>query len=303
MLWRYINFTFWEAVTSLWRSRVLNLLSVGTIMFAMFILGSFVFVGANLKKITIDWQEQIQFNVFLQDNIAREQQQAIQQFLESHIAVDHVTFISRDHARDQFGRDFATYDGVVDAMEDNPFPASFQVFLAGGVEKDIFSRLKDDLSGFDGIEEVYYDEEIFTRLGFFAELIQLAGWFFGSIMIFSSIFTISNVLKLTFFTRREEVDIMKLVGASRAYIRGPFIVEGMLIGLLGASLGVLLVFVGFLLLSSYLGGKAEFFLGNLDLVFLSFRWILLLVLSGGISGLLGSLISLHQFLEEHISYQ
>ena len=303
MFWRYINFTFWEAVTSLWRSRVLNLLSVGTIMFAMFILGSFVFVALNLKKITVDWQEQIQFNVFLADDIAREQQQTIQQFLESHMAVDHTVFISRDEAQNLFGRDFETYNSILDAMEDNPFPASFQVFLAKGVEDNVFAKLKNDLSGFDGIEEVYYDEEIFTRLGFFAELIKLAGWFFGSIMIFSSIFTISNVLKLTFFTRREEVDIMKLVGASRAYIRGPFIVEGVLIGFLGAALGVLLVFVGYLLLASYLSGKAEFFLGNLDLVFLSFQWIVLLILSGGISGLLGSLISLHQFLEEHISYQ
>jgi len=118
-----------------------------------------------------------------------------------------------------------------------------------------------------------------------------------------AIFTISNVLKLTFFTRREEVDIMKLVGASRAYIRGPFIIEGVLIGLIGSFFGVLLVFAGYFGLQTYLDGRPELFLGNLEIVFLPFKWVVFLVAAGGISGFLGSLISLHQFLEEHISYQ
>ena len=149
---------------------------------------------------------------------------------------------------------------------------------------------------------MYYDEEIFRRLDTFAGLIKLSGWFFGSIMIFSAIFTISNVLKLTFFTRREEVDIMKLVGASRAYIRGPFIVEGVLIGLLGSVLAVLLVLSGFVLLQTYIADK-DFLFGALHLTFLPARWVMILVCSGALSGLLGSLISLNQFLEEHISYQ
>ncbi len=302
-MFSYLNFALWEAVTSLWRSRVLNALSIGTIMFAMFILGSFVFVAANLKKITIDWQEQIQFNIFLEDDIDQGGTEAIQAYLNKSFQVDKVLFISRKAARNLFEDDFETYGEVVAAMAENPFPASFQVTLLKGIGKDSFQKLKGDLAHYHGIEDIYYDEEIYRRLDFFAGLIQLAGWFFGSIMIFSSIFTISNVLKLTFFTRREEVDIMKLVGASRAYIRGPFIVEGVLIGLLGATLGVFLVFIGFLGLSSYLADKSEFFLGNLDIVFLSYRWILFLIFSGGVSGFLGSLISLHQFLEEHISYQ
>jgi len=303
MIYRYITFAFWEAVTSLWRSRVLNALSIGTIMFAMFILGSFVFVGMNLKKITVDWQEQIQFNIFLDDAIPAENIKAIETLLHESFMVDKSLFISKEEARLRFGDDFEGYKEVVGALEGNPFPASFQVFLLKGVGDQAFEKLKTGLDGIDGIENIYYDEEIFGRLSFFADLIQLAGWFFGSIMIFSAIFTISNVLKLTFFTRREEVDIMKLVGASRAYIRGPFIVEGVLIGFLGAALGVLLVYLGFFLLTIYIQDKPDFFLGNLEVVFLSYRWVLFLIMAGGVSGLLGSLISLHQFLEEHISYQ
>ena len=300
---RYLNFALWEAVTSLWRSRVLNFLSVGTIMFAMFIMGSFIFIGLNLKKVTIDWQDQIQFNIFLIDDIADSDRDGIREILESSMVVDRVVYLSKQDARERFEGDFPSYGEDARGLDENPFPASFQVFMMKGAGREAFKQVSTALSAVSGIEEIYYDEEIFKRLKFLAGLIQLAGWFFGSIMIFSSIFTISNVLKLTFFTRREEVDIMKLVGASRAYIRGPFIIEGVLIGLLGAFLGVVMVYFGFLGLTSYLDRNTDFFLGDLNIVFLSFRWVVLLIVAGGLSGLLGSLFSLHQFLEEHISYQ
>lgn len=303
MFFRFVRFSFLEALTSLWRSRMLNALSIGTIMFAMFILGSFIFVGMNLKAITVEWQEQIQFNVFLKDEVADSEVQQIAAYLENHLLVDQVIFLSKEQARDKFQKDFRAYAEVVEAVEENPFPASFQVFLVKGAGGDTFQDLKQNLDNYPGIEAIYYDEEIFRRLAFFANLIQLAGWFFGGIMIFSSVFTISNVLKLTFFTRREEVDIMKLVGASRAYIRGPFVIEGILIGFLGAICGVVLVYSGFLGLTAYLNNKPDFLLGHLQIQFLSFRWVMFLILAGGLSGLVGSLISLHQFLEEHIRYQ
>lgn len=298
---RYLLFALTEAATSLWRSRMLNLLSIGTVMFAMFILGSFLFFGVNLQKLTIDWQDQIQFNVFLRDDTSEEQRAEIEAVLARQVFIDQQEFISKDEARQRFGRDFKGYGEVVAAIEANPFPASYQITLLRGVGRDSFEKLRAELTGLGGIEEVYYDEEIFRRLETFADLIKLSGWFFGSIMIFSSIFTISNVLKLTFFTRREEVDIMKLVGASRAYIRGPFIVEGLLIGLVGALLAVLLMVLGYLLLQGFLSSRS-FLFGNLQLGFLPSRWILVLIASGALSGLLGSLISLNQFLKEHISY-
>ncbi|CAM2067208.1 Cell division protein FtsX [Sulfidibacter corallicola] len=300
---QFLYFSFSEAITSLWRTRILNLLSLGTIMFAMFILGSFMFVGLNLKKVTLDWQDQIQFNVFLKDSCTEQMVKAIDDHLANSFFVDTYTYLSKTDARDRFQDNFAAYKNVVDNLDENPFPASFQVFLFKGTNRETFESLREELANLQGIEEIYYDEEVFQRLELFAGLIQLSGWFFGVIVIFSSIFTISNVLKLTFFTRREEVDIMKLVGASRAYIRGPFIVEGVLQGLLGALVGVTLVYIGHLGLSRWLTSNPEFILSNVEPVFLPFKWVLFLVAAGGFSGLVGSLFSLNQFLEEHISYQ
>ena len=95
---------------------------------------------------------------------------------------------------------------------------------------------------------------------------------------------------------------MKLVGASRAYIRGPFIVEGILIGFLGSVLGLSLVYLGFFAGRAYLS-ENSFLMFNFQIIFMDFRWVIILPLAGAFSGLLGSLVSLRQFLEEHISYQ
>ena len=300
---QFLFFSISEGMLSLWRSRVLNLLSIGTIMFAMFILGSFVFVALNLKKLTIDWQKQIQFNIFLDDSITQAERAQLEAFLNENLVVESAKFLSKEEASQQFQTDFKGYADAAISLSENPFPASFQVTLLQGIDQAAFRELRTKLETFDGIEEIYYDEEIFKRLTFFANLIQMAGWFFGSIMVFSSIFSISNVLKLTFFTRRDEVDIMKLVGASRAYIRGPFIVEAVLQGLIGAALGVFLVFSGYLALRYSLHNDPESIFSHLDLAFLPFSWLLFLVGAGGLSGLLGSLFSLNQFLEEHIRYQ
>ena len=302
-MWRLLSFSITEGIHSLWRSRMLNLLSVGTIMFAMFILGSFIFVAINLKKITVDWQDQIQFNIFLIDGIDESQLNRLRSYLMEHPSVDEANYLSKDAARKRFEQDFTAYAEVAAALTDNPFPASFQVRLVKGVGREAFDGLKSELEKVAGIDDIYYDEEVFRRLDFFAGLIQLAGYFFGGIMIFSSIFSISNVLKLTFFTRREEVDIMKLVGASRGYIRGPFIIEGTLQGFLGAVIGLSCLYLGYLGLDFYLVSRGETLIGQFKLVFLPLSWLALLALAGGISGLLGSLFSLNQFLEEHISYQ
>lgn len=300
---QFLLFSLSEGTLSLWRSRMLNLLSIGTIMFAMFILGSFIFVALNLRQLTINWQEQIQFNIFLDDAIQETELDQLQTYLGQHNLVAVANYLSKDAARNKFREDFKGYAEAADTLTNNPFPASFQVSLLKGTDQAAFEEMRQMLVSFNGIDEIYYDEEIFKRLNFFASLIQMAGWFFGSIMVFSSIFSISNVLKLTFFTRREEVDIMKLVGASRAYIRGPFIVEGVLQGLVGATFGVLLATAGYLTLSSYLNHHPQSIFSNLELTFLPIHWLLFLIIAGGFSGLLGSLFSLNQFLEEHISYQ
>jgi len=300
---KYLTFTLSEALTNLWRSRVLNMLSIGTIGFSMFTLSMFLFLGQNLKKVSVSWASHIQFQMFLRDDIETDNRLLIHEFLEQQLTVQKVQYLSKEEARQRFQLSFKGYEEVNEKLSFNPFPASFSVHLIQGTGEETLEDLFKQLQKMKGIEDITYNRDVYEKLGFFANLFNMAGWFFGGIMIFASIFTISNVLKLTFFTRREEVDIMKLVGASHATIRGPFIFEGLFQGLLGSVMGLSFAYIGVLMLRNYLNQHPEIFLSHIELVFLGPIWVFFLIVAGCTAGMLGSLFSLKEFLHEHISYE
>ena len=300
---KYLSFSFSEALTNLWRSRIINLLAIGTIGFAMFTLSMFLFLGQNLKQISITWESHVQFQIFLEDTISTDQRLELLDYLERQIMIQKVQYLSKEEARQRFQLSFKGYEDLTRKISFNPFPASFSVHLMPGSTDSALDEIFKALDQMEGIEELTYNREIYEKLGFFANLFQFAGWFFGGIMIFASIFTISNVLKLTFFTRREEVEIMKLVGASHSYIRGPFIFEGLFQGLLGSLMGLVFAFFGVVLLRYYLDLHPEIFLSHLNLTFLGPIWVISLLLAGCLAGMLGSFFSLKEFLHEHISFE
>ncbi|MCB9398060.1 MAG: ABC transporter permease [Acidobacteria bacterium] len=272
-------------------------------MLAIFILGAFLLLGTNLNRALAHWERQIQFHVFLSDAVTPEQTDNLLGLLRSDPSVASARLIDKAEARKRFDDDYADYADISQNMEINPFPASIQVALASGADESRFRQLQDKLKKQAGVEEIHYDFELFKRLHFFSEFIQWTAYLLCGIVVFASIFTISNVLKLTFFSRRDEVDIMKLVGASRAYIRGPFMVEGMLQGLFGAGMGLVLLFLALFTLQNYLNWDTNSLLGQFDLVFLNPGTIWILLGGGCLVGLFGAAISLNQFLHEHISYQ
>lgn len=302
MLSQYIFFSVSEALTNIWRMRVLNLLSVGTIGLATFTLGAFLLIGINLKHASVGWTEELQFHVFLLDSASLEQTKAIERRLTQDPAVTTCRFLSKNEAQRKFEDSFKTYGDVQASLDQNPFPASFRVALGQDTAEEHFEHLRDDLVGLPGVEEVFFDSEVHERLSFFAHLIQMVGWVFTAIIVFASVFTISNVLKLTFFARKEEIDIMKLVGASRAFIRGPFIVEGIFQGGLGSVMGLLVLLSCYYGLRTYLDYNPDTLLASIQLTFLPSFWCSALLIVGCLSGFVGAILSLNQFLEEHIAY-
>lgn len=299
---KLLIFSCSEAFSNWWRARTMNLLSIGTIMLAMYVLGSFVFVGTNLRLLSLGWEDQIQCHIFLLDQIDPDQRQHIEEILHATPEVARVEYLSKQKASEKFRLDFESYGDVADSLNENPFPASFHVTMKSELAPEAFESIRAKWGGLPGVEEIFYDQEVYKRLSFIAGLVQISGLFFSGILLFASVFTISNVLKLNFLARREEIDIMKLVGASRGCIRGPFLVEGIIQGVAGSVLGLLLLYATFFVIITFLKHHPESFLHDLGLLFLSGKWMVVLVACGFFSGLIGSVFSLNQFLEEHISY-
>jgi cell division transport system permease protein len=280
-----------EAVTSLWRSRLLNGLSILTIAVSLFVMGAFLAVGSNLQQVVAQWTEKVQVVFYLEDGLESRIERMLEDRLRAEAAVDAVRYVSREEALERFRALFRDLQSLADDLGENPFPASLEVTLKPGHEGAAeVQRLVQDYSRAAGVSDVQYDLLWIQRLAGAVRLIQGIGAFLGGILALAGVFTISNVIRLTVYARQDELDIMRLVGATNGYVRGPFVVEGMLLGGLGGLVSVGLLWLAFrffvaeALSSSDLLGRAS--------VGLPTGIVLLLVLGGMLVGLVGSLISL-----------
>jgi len=280
-----------EALTSLWRSRLINALSIGTIGVSLFVLGAFLTVASNLNAVVTRWTQKVQVTFYLEDGLEPRIRQMFEERLKDDPAVENLSTVSRQAALDRFKALFRDLRTLPDDLGENPFPESIEVTVkAGHQSPSEIGRLVAAFGKAPGVEEVQYDLLWIERLSTAVRLVRGLGGVLGGILALASVFTISNVIRLTVYARQDELDIMRLVGATRAYVRGPFIVEGMLQGGLGGAVAVGLLWAALRFVSNDVLAASEL-LGR-SAIFLPGELSFAIVLGGMGVGLVGSLVSL-----------
>jgi cell division transport system permease protein len=292
MLLRALGYFIQEAVTSLWRSRLVNAISIGTIAVSLFVLGAFLTVAGNLGDVVSRWTEKIQIIVYLEDGIEDRVRASLENRLREDAAVESIELVDQEQALERFRTLFRDLSSLPEDLGENPFPASLEVNLkASRQSPEEVQRLAGELAEVPGVQEIQYDLLWIERLATGVRLLRGVGAFLGGILVLAGIFTISNVIRLTVYAREDELDIMRLVGATRAYVKGPFVVEGMIQGGLGGlvAAGLLWMALRWLardLASSELLGQGAFALP---------REIAAALVVGGMAvGVVGSLMSLRR---------
>jgi cell division transport system permease protein len=248
---RLLYYAFDEALSSVWRRRTSALLAMGTIAIALFVLGASLVVTGNLARLAAQWARAAEMSVYLADQVTPVERHDI----ELALARDHVTaaqeFVSKAEALRRFKQTFGDLAAAVDDVGGNPLPASFEVRLragaAGGPDVD---ALGAQLRRMPGVVDVRYDRQWLTRLLSGVRIIRGAGFVLSFILTVASGLTIGSVVRLALDARRDELEIMQLVGAPRAYVRGPFVMEGVLQGGMGAAIAVLALGVAFAVLQA-----------------------------------------------------
>jgi cell division transport system permease protein len=289
---RALGYFFHEALTSLWRSRLVNAVSVGTIAVSLFVLGAFLTVAGNLGNVVDRWTEKIQVIVYLEDGIEDRVRASLENRLREDPAVASLDLVSRKEALERFRALFRDLSSLPDDLGENPFPASLEVNLRPSHQSPAdVERLAGDFADVPGVQEIQYDLLWIERLATGVRLLRGVGAFLGGILVLAGIFTISNVIRLTVYAREDELDIMRLVGATQAYVKGPFVIEGMIQGGLGGLVAAGLLWVALRGLasdvsSSEMLGRAAFALPS--------PIAASLVMGGMVVGIVGSLVSLRR---------
>ena len=294
---RAIGYCFEEAFAELWRNRLVNLVSISTIAVSLAILGIFAGVSENLNVLLAGWSNRVQVTAYLSDAANEADKDKFEAMLHSLPEVESYEFVNKDQAVERFRSYFPELEGLPGMLDSNPLPASFEILISGGHRSpEQVHRFADKLAGGPGIDGVDYDLLWIERLTAIIELVRIVGFFIGGAMIVAAIFTIFNVVKLTVYGRQDEIGIMRLVGATNAYIRGPFLVEGMLQGGLGGGLALGLLYLAHELLLREALSSSRLLLGTDWLTFPPPQAWAAIFLGGMVVGLFGSALSVRRFL-------
>jgi cell division transport system permease protein len=290
-VFRALAYFFEEALQSLWRSRLIGVLSVGTIAVSLFVVGAFLAVASSLGDVVERWTKKVQVTFYLEDNLEERIRRSLEDRLKEDPAVDSVELVTRAEALERFKGLFKDLEALPEDLGQNPFPASLEVTLRPSHHsKEEVVRLVQAYEEAPGVEEAQYDLLWIERLATAARLVRGTGALLGGILVLAGVFTISNVIRLTIYARQDELDIMRLVGATRAYVKGPFVVEGMLQGGLGGLLALGLLAIGVRFLARDAAAASE--LVGRTLITVSPTLAAGLVLGGMAVGIAGSLMSL-----------
>ena len=267
------------------------------ICLSFLIVGVFLSLSNNLKHTAQSVSQNLVIVFFLENDASEAEIAAIgEEIIDSGLFTGS-NFISREQALTQFKGKFPDLEDIIDNLNRNPFPASYEAtFDQPHLDSQETREFLDRIRSMGGIEDIQFNRQWIERMESMSRLIRAIGYFLGSILIFASFLIISNIIKLNVMARKDEIEILKLVGASNSFIRIPFLMEGFCLGMLGGLVSILLLFTVTKLFPLYMGSSLGVLSELIRFRFLTLPQCLALIGAGSLIGFLGSSTSLAKFL-------
>ncbi len=289
---RALDYALRRGWAGLWRQRGSSAFAVLAIALAIIVLGSLLLVTWNVERLLARWTAGAEFSVFLRDDATSEQRGMVEALIDQSGATSGREYVSKEQALTRFRAEFADLASLTNGLDGNPFPASLEVRLVRAAEQDGRADvLLRRVVTLPGVSDVRYDREWLSRVGEGLDALRTGAFGLALLMAVAAAVTVASVVRLSLDARREEIEIMELVGASMTFIRGPFVAEGLLQGGLGAALALLLLWLGFALADASWGARLATMLEGMPPAFLPARTCAVLLAGGMTVGGLGGLIA------------
>ncbi|MCB2305253.1 permease-like cell division protein FtsX [Clostridium estertheticum] len=289
-----IKYFIMDALKSLKRNKTVSIASVATVAATLFILGVFLLIVFNVNAGVKELGAKLEATVYLKDNVTIADKSAIERALNGVVGVSSIKFEDKNdalnNAKKQFGKDSESLTKGFD--KNNPFPTAYVV----KVEKpEIVSSVVKAATGLKGIDKINDGREIVDKVIKITNTLKIIGIVLFAILVSVSLFLIGNTIKLTVYSRKKEIGIMKFVGATDWFIRWPFIIEGMLLGISGAIISTGVLYYAYkLVFEKATSALLGITLINPYIILSTTLWQFML--GGLIIGAIGSSISIRKFL-------
>ena len=237
---RTMNYYMAEAFTSFRRNSFMSIASIATVALALFILGLFSMLAANLDYFADNLENQVELSVYLKDDLTTDQVMAVGRQLKELPDVKEIAFTNKDQAMDKMKERMKDQPGILDALGGkNPLPTSYEIAFNN---PESVKSAAVSVKNIKGVESTHYGQDIIEQLFKIANVIRWGGVVLIVFLAFATLFIISNTIRLTVFARRKEIGIMKYVGATNWFIRWPFLLEGLLLGFIGGLIADIALF-------------------------------------------------------------
>ncbi|MGD9138765.1 MAG: permease-like cell division protein FtsX [Desulfobacterales bacterium] len=286
---------FKRAIDDILQNSFLNFVTIVTISLSILIASAFILFFINTSEITNSWKQGLRIIAYLTPDVRGNNRTQLEHSILSLEGVQAVEFISKQTAIAQLKSQLKHQSFLFEGLKENPLPDSFEIRMNASVGSwQKIETLATKIKTLVPVEEVEYGQRWLGRFIRIISLLRLAGYGMGGIFLVATVFIVANTIRLVIYSRREEVEIMRLVGATDSFIKIPFYIEGLIQGGLGASLGLGVLFGSFFFISSNIERTLlpDFF----RLQFFSPSLIALILLGSMLVGWLGCYISLKQFL-------
>jgi cell division transport system permease protein len=284
-----------EAFRGLRANSIVNLLAVGTISMAMLIVGSFLLVFVNMQPAVSSLADRLEISVYLKDGLTEPEKDFLFSRIKAEPGVRKVTHRSKAEALAAFTRELKGQEALIQGLSENPLPASFEITIdPHAMSPKRLELLARRISDNPGVEDVAYGRQGAELLSALYNLITYGGAALAVLLGVTVVFIISNSVRLALYSRGQEIELMQWIGATKGFIQGPFLIEGMMLAMLGTALAVSVLAGVFYSLPR----EVVTFLARPEgLVFLPPPMVAAMIVVGGLLGLTGGLVSVSRFLE------
>lgn len=287
-----MNLTLREALHSFRRTPLLSALSVTTIAFSLFVVGLFGLVAVNLKHALSTVEERVEIVAYVLRGTPTETIAQASSDIAAFPEVSAVNFVTEDEALKRARTELVEFRDAYRDLSTNPLPASLEIRLKPGSRNaDAVATVAERMKGFTFIDDVRYGRDWIAKLDHLRNLLGLVGLMVGAAFAVVAVVIIGTTIRMAVLQRAREISIMRLVGATDWFVRGPFLLEGAVKGLLGGLLAILMCWMTYSLVQSNSGLLA-------GLVFFETPHLLLGVLFGVAMGLGASLVSVGRHLRD-----
>ena len=285
-----------RAVKDFLNNRFLNIVTIITIALSILIVSAFSLFYINANDLMNSWKNGIRIIAYLKQTTSRTDVSVLREQISGMEGVEKVNFIPREEAFESLKSQMKRQSSLLENLDENPLPDAFEIRIFPTILNwEKIELLAKQVEGMPQVDGVEYGQKWLGRFNAIFQLFRFTGMAMGIIFFMAAVFIVANTVRLMFYSRRDEFEIMRLVGATDTFIKTPFYITSIIQGALGGIVGILILFLAYSVISGNMGESLSG--GYFTLRFLPFKFVAVIFFGGTFAGWMGCYLSLKQFVK------